>query len=139
MKDQKIAAIESNSEELTTVAATLLDDQQYLKELTEICSAKAKTWDQRSKCRQDELSALTAATAIIKLVRRRLVRLARLGHRDGRQGRQPRGDGLHRVAAVQRRHQVLRRAHRADGQEQGLPRLGERHGPLPDDLLLQDP
>merc|ERR1719478_1386497 len=32
MKDQKIAAIESNSEELTTTVATLLDDQKYLKE-----------------------------------------------------------------------------------------------------------
>merc|ERR1719478_367506 len=66
MKEQKIADIASNSEELTTVAATLLDDKMYLKELTEICSAKAKTWDQRSKCRADELSALTAATEIIK-------------------------------------------------------------------------
>merc|ERR1740138_1547176 len=65
-RDQKIAEIESNSEELTTVVATILDDQTYLKGLTEICSAKAKTWDQRSKMRQDELSALTAATTIIK-------------------------------------------------------------------------
>merc|ERR1719478_102010 len=65
-KEQKIAQIASNSQELTTVAAVLLDDKQYLKELTEICSAKAKTWDQRTQCRQDELSALTAATAIIK-------------------------------------------------------------------------
>merc|ERR1740117_1837444 len=31
-----------------------------------MCEATAKTWDQRSKVRQDELSALTAATAIIK-------------------------------------------------------------------------
>lgn len=55
-----------NSAELTTVAADLLDNQQYLKELAEMCESRAKTWDQRSKVRADELSALTAATAIIK-------------------------------------------------------------------------
>merc|ERR1719409_1944474 len=65
-KEQKISELESDNEELTTVVATILDDQTYLKGLTEICSAKAKTWDPRSKMRQDELSALTAATAIIK-------------------------------------------------------------------------
>merc|ERR1719487_349746 len=65
-REQKISQIGAASTELTTVAATLLDDQTYLKELTEICSAKAKTYDQRSKCRADELSALTAATDIIK-------------------------------------------------------------------------
>merc|ERR1719436_250583 len=35
-------------------------------ELAKMCSDKAKTWDQRSKVRQDELSALTAAIGIIK-------------------------------------------------------------------------
>eukprot|EP00747_Dinoflagellata_sp_TGD_P157333 gnl/TRDRNA2_/TRDRNA2_177728_c0_seq51.p1 gnl/TRDRNA2_/TRDRNA2_177728_c0~~gnl/TRDRNA2_/TRDRNA2_177728_c0_seq51.p1 ORF type:complete len:659 (-),score=255.95 gnl/TRDRNA2_/TRDRNA2_177728_c0_seq51:244-1929(-) len=65
-KSEKVAQINEDSAELTTVSAQLLDDQQYLKELTEICNAKAKTWDQRSKCRQDELSALTAAIEIVK-------------------------------------------------------------------------
>jgi chromosome segregation ATPase len=37
-----------------------------LSQLAEICVAKAKTWDQRSKVRADELSALTAAVEIIK-------------------------------------------------------------------------
>jgi hypothetical protein len=56
----------ANSQELSTVSATLLDDMDYLKEVYEISSAKAKTWDQRSKVRADELSALTAATQIVK-------------------------------------------------------------------------
>lgn len=65
-KAEKQAGIASKSEQLTTVAAVLLDDQAYLKELSSMCSTKAQTWDQRSKVRQDELSALTAAIAIIK-------------------------------------------------------------------------
>eukprot|EP00928_Gymnodinium_smaydae_P039284 TRINITY_DN2685_c0_g3_i1.p1 TRINITY_DN2685_c0_g3~~TRINITY_DN2685_c0_g3_i1.p1 ORF type:complete len:755 (-),score=204.24 TRINITY_DN2685_c0_g3_i1:65-2329(-) len=63
MKQQEIA---SASAELTTVAATLLDDKQYLAELASMCSDKAKTWDQRSQIRSDELSALTSAIGIIK-------------------------------------------------------------------------
>jgi len=65
-KEKTISEIAMSSEELTTVAADLLDDQQYLRELAQICEAKAKTWDQRSRVRADELSALTAATGIIK-------------------------------------------------------------------------
>jgi len=58
--------IASNSEQLSTVSAALLDDMDYLKETFEISSAKAKTWDQRSQVRSDEISALTSATEIIK-------------------------------------------------------------------------
>mmetsp|Transcript_22935 Transcript_22935/g.64111 ORF Transcript_22935/g.64111 Transcript_22935/m.64111 type:complete len:765 (-) Transcript_22935:105-2399(-) len=58
--------IASTNQQLTSVAATLLDDQEYLKELSKMCSDKAVTWDQRSKVRQDELSALTAAISILK-------------------------------------------------------------------------
>jgi hypothetical protein len=65
-KDKTAQSIALNTEQLTTVSADLLDNQQYLKELSELCSSKAKTWDQRTKVRSDELSALTAATAIIK-------------------------------------------------------------------------
>ena len=54
-----------------------------------------------------------------RLVRRHVVRPAGVGRRDGRQGREPRGAHLRRVAPLRRRHQVLRRAHRADRQEQG--------------------
>merc|ERR1711990_347527 len=42
-------------------------------------------------------------------------------------------------SALRRRHQVLRRADRADGQEQGRARLGERHRPFPDAGFVQDP
>jgi len=55
--------IASTNQQLTVVAATLLDDQQYLTELSSMCTLKAKTWDQRTQVRQDELSALTAAIA----------------------------------------------------------------------------
>merc|ERR1719499_491445 len=58
--------IATNSQELTTVAATLLDDQQYLGKLAEMCTNTAKTWDQRSKVRADELSTLVAAITIVK-------------------------------------------------------------------------
>lgn len=65
-KNKKIEEIAMNTEQLTTVAATLLDDQEYIMELSQMCSRKAQTWDQRSKVRQDELSTLTAVIAIIK-------------------------------------------------------------------------
>jgi len=65
-KDETAKSIALNTEQLSTVAADLMDNQQYLRELSLLCSAKAKTWDQRTKVRSDELSALTAATAIIK-------------------------------------------------------------------------
>jgi len=60
------AEIASKSGELTTTRATLLDDQAYLTELAKVCEAQAKTWDQRSQMRAEELGALTEAIAIIK-------------------------------------------------------------------------
>jgi len=54
------------SEKLTTSASVLLDDQQYMSDLATICSDKAQTWDQRSRVRADEISALTSAIVIIK-------------------------------------------------------------------------
>lgn len=65
-RSNKNKEIATTSEKLTTTAAVLLDDQQYLAELAQICSDKAKTWDQRSRVRADELSALTAAIDIVK-------------------------------------------------------------------------
>merc|ERR1719420_1172104 len=65
-KSETQEEIGATSAALTTVAAVLLDDQEYLKELAAMCELKAKTWDQRTQCRQDELSALTAAISIIK-------------------------------------------------------------------------
>jgi len=65
-REQKIEDIGTASQELTTVSAQLLDDMEYLDELNQICSDKAKTWDQRTKLRANELTAITQATGIVK-------------------------------------------------------------------------
>eukprot|EP00746_Dinoflagellata_sp_MGD_P157937 gnl/MRDRNA2_/MRDRNA2_86352_c0_seq17.p1 gnl/MRDRNA2_/MRDRNA2_86352_c0~~gnl/MRDRNA2_/MRDRNA2_86352_c0_seq17.p1 ORF type:complete len:711 (-),score=259.87 gnl/MRDRNA2_/MRDRNA2_86352_c0_seq17:74-2206(-) len=66
LKAEKMEAIAASSKELTETSATLTDDQNYLKDLTEKCNAKSKEWDQRSQMRQDELTALTTALTIVK-------------------------------------------------------------------------
>jgi DNA repair exonuclease SbcCD ATPase subunit len=66
LKAQKMEAIAASSKELTETSATLTDDQNYLKDLTEKCNSKSKEWDQRSQMRQDELTALTTALTIVK-------------------------------------------------------------------------
>merc|ERR1719253_2492948 len=66
LKAQKMEAIAASSKELTETSATLTDDQNYLKDLTEKCNSKSKAWDQRSQMRQDELTALTTALTIVK-------------------------------------------------------------------------
>jgi hypothetical protein len=65
-RDEKIEEIGTASQELTTVSAQLLDDMEYLDELNTICSDKAKTWDQRTQLRANELTAITQATGIVK-------------------------------------------------------------------------
>jgi cell division protein FtsB len=65
LKDRKIADIAENSEELTTVSAQLADDIQYLNELSKGCEEKAITWDQRSRMRIQELTAITEAMDIV--------------------------------------------------------------------------
>lgn len=52
--------------ELTMTSAKLTDDKAYLTELTASCNAKSKSWDQRSKMRADELTALGTALNILK-------------------------------------------------------------------------
>merc|ERR1719217_602252 len=64
-RDDVIAQIEAASEELSTVSAQLLADQEYMMELAKMCHEQAVTWDQRSKMRADELSALTSAINIV--------------------------------------------------------------------------
>jgi len=66
LKAEKMEAIAAASKDLTQTSATLTDDQNYLKDLTEKCNAKSKEWDQRSQMRQDELTALTTALTIVK-------------------------------------------------------------------------
>jgi len=64
-KEQKILEIQMASKELSTVEATLLDDQEYMMKLSKMCHDKAVTWDQRKRVRADELSTLTQAIDII--------------------------------------------------------------------------
>mmetsp|Transcript_95025 Transcript_95025/g.251026 ORF Transcript_95025/g.251026 Transcript_95025/m.251026 type:complete len:751 (+) Transcript_95025:79-2331(+) len=65
-KADTIAKIKADSEELSTVAAQLLDDQQYLETLAQMCKDKKKTWDQRSSTRADELYTITQVLGIIQ-------------------------------------------------------------------------
>jgi len=65
-RDKKTEEISEKNQELTTVSSTLLDDQEYLNNLYSMCSKRAKTWDQRTKVRADELSAITAAITLVK-------------------------------------------------------------------------
>merc|ERR1719311_220473 len=66
LKAEKMEAIAAASKDLTETSATLTDDQNYLKDLTDKCNSKSKEWDQRSQMRQDELTALTTALTIVK-------------------------------------------------------------------------
>merc|ERR1719265_904980 len=66
LKAEKMEATAASSKELTQTSATLTDDQNYLKDLTDKCNSKSKEWDQRSQMRQDELTALTTALTIVK-------------------------------------------------------------------------
>lgn len=64
-RDQTNEALGSASAELSTTSSTLLDDQQYLDELSQMCHNKAKTWDQRTTLRADELSMLKSVMDIL--------------------------------------------------------------------------
>merc|ERR1719261_612465 len=67
-KDEKAALEESKSEELAAAqedeseeTAAKTADNNFMKELTDQCEARAKQFDQRSKTRADELTALSKA------------------------------------------------------------------------------
>merc|ERR1719387_2276970 len=66
IKAEDMEKIAKAQAELTAVSATMTDDQAYLTELTATCNEQSKVWDQRSKMRQDELTALTSALTIVK-------------------------------------------------------------------------
>merc|ERR1719409_1679223 len=65
-KAEAMEDIATASQELSTTAAVLLDDKEYLTELTKMCHERAVTYDQRVECRSGELSALTAAIGILR-------------------------------------------------------------------------
>merc|ERR1719463_836460 len=66
IKAEDMKKMAESQQQLTAFAAQMTDDQAYLKELTETCNARSDNWDQRSKMRQDELTALTSALSIVK-------------------------------------------------------------------------
>merc|ERR1719335_723336 len=65
-KDTADEEIAKATDSLVEEEAALKDDELYLKDLTAKCELKAREWDQRSKMRGEEVTALTAALKIIK-------------------------------------------------------------------------
>jgi len=58
--------IAEDRENLVTEESLLSDASSYLKDLTLRCEGSAKTWDQRSSLRADEVKALSEALAVLK-------------------------------------------------------------------------
>jgi len=65
-RSQAIADIATYQESMSTTAANLLDDQEYLKETDKMCEDGKKTWVQRTTTRAAELQTLTAAMKVLK-------------------------------------------------------------------------
>ena len=66
IKAEDMQKIAESQQQLTATTARMTDDEAYLEELTEVCNARSKDLDQRSKMRQDELTALTSALRLVK-------------------------------------------------------------------------
>lgn len=52
--------------DLVNSEAELKDDQVYMKDLTSMCEARAKDWDQRSALRAKEITAITQALTVLR-------------------------------------------------------------------------
>merc|ERR1719454_2702620 len=57
--------IATKTDDLETKLGELAEDQNYMKELTRECEAKAKEWDQESTMRGNELNAIGKALEIL--------------------------------------------------------------------------
>merc|ERR1719163_1117058 len=64
-KDTADEEVAKATDSMVEEEGKLKDDQLYLKDLTSQCELKAREWDQRSKMRGEEVTALTAALKII--------------------------------------------------------------------------
>jgi len=58
--------IAEDRENLVNELSTLSDASLYMKDLTERCEGSAKSWDQRSSMRGDEIKALSEALEVLK-------------------------------------------------------------------------
>jgi len=64
-RSKTIEDIATASQEVSTVSSTLIQDKEYTNELSKMCSDKAKTWDQRTSVRANELATLSEVITII--------------------------------------------------------------------------
>jgi len=67
-KAEQTSLIATSTQDLTTIAATLLDDQKYLQDISGKCNEKATLWDQRTQLRANEISALSSALEAVKQI-----------------------------------------------------------------------
>jgi len=65
-KSSTVEELGKDTQALTEASGTLIDDKQYIQELTNVCNRKAQEWDQRSTMRQTEITALGDALATLK-------------------------------------------------------------------------
>jgi len=64
--DELKSKIAEDRENLVIEESLLTDSSAYLKDLTVRCEGSAKTWDQRTSMRSDEIQALSEALAVLK-------------------------------------------------------------------------
>ncbi|CAK0788738.1 unnamed protein product [Prorocentrum cordatum] len=98
-------AISTASADLSAVSAKLLDDQNYLADLSAQCHEKAVIWNQRTDMRARELQAIVSATEMIKSLQEESAKggAAELAQRGARAGARAAAPALVQVSAHGRR------------------------------------